>query len=153
MFDSLSQLFKNTMSENNDAAQQGHDLRVATCVLLLEAAHADDDFTADECQTIEKMVGSRFGLDADETSELLVLADKERAAGNDLYSFARLVNDNYPRPRKLAILELLWEIVYNDGVLEAHEDALMHKLGTLLGIRHDELMAVKVSVRKKLGLS
>ncbi len=153
MFNSLSQLFKNTMSEKDDAVQEEHDLRVATCVLLLEAAHADDDFSADECRTIEKMVGVRFGLGADETSELLALAEKERATGGDLYRFARQVHDNYPRPRRLAVLELLWEIVYNDGVLEAHEDALMHKMGTLLGIRHEELMAVKVSVRKKLGLS
>ncbi len=153
MFDSLSQLFKKTMSEKDDAAREEHHLRVATCVLLLETAHADDDFSADECRTIEKMVGARFGLGSAETSELLALAEKERTAGSDLYSFARLVNENYPRPRKLAILELLWEIVYNDGILEAHEDALMHKMGTLLGVRHDELMAVKVSVRKKLGLS
>ena len=152
MFNSLSQLFKKDASEKDDAVKQGHDLRVATCVLLLEVAHADDDFSADECQTIEKMVGARFGLDATETAELLEAAEKERAVGNDLYSFARMVNENYPRPRKLAILELLWEVVYSDGILEAHEDALMHKLGTLLGVRHEDLMAVKVSVRKKLGL-
>lgn len=152
MFNSLSQLFKKDESGQEDAAKQGHDLRVATCVLLLEVAHADDDFSSDECQTIDKMVGARFGLDATETSELLAVAEKERTTGSDLYSFARLVNEKYPRPRKLAILELLWEVVYSDGILEAHEDALMHKLGTLLGIRHEDLMAVKVSVRKKLGL-
>ncbi len=152
MFDSLSQLFKKDSSEKENSDQGNLDLRVATCVLLLEVAHADEDFSDDECQTIEKMVGARFKLTADEAAELLALAEKERAAGSDLYSFARLVNENYPRARKLAILELLWQVVYCDGVLEAHEDALMHKLGTLLGVRHEELMAVKVSVRKKLGL-
>jgi uncharacterized tellurite resistance protein B-like protein len=153
MFKSLSQIFKNGSSSDAAAGDDQHRLRVATCVLLLEAAYADDDFSTEERQNIESMVGVRFGLDASETQELLELAEKERSGGGDLYQFARLVSESYPRARRLAILELLWEVVYSDGVLEAHEDALMHKLGTLLGARHEELMAVKVSVRKKLGLS
>jgi uncharacterized tellurite resistance protein B-like protein len=48
----------------------------------------------------------------------------------------------------LAVLELLWQVVYNDGVLEAREDALMHKMGTLLGVRHEELMALKLKVKR-----
>ncbi len=98
------------------------------------------------------MVGVRFNLNETETRELLELAHKERAASSDLYQFARLVKESFPQARRLAIVQLLWEVVYSDGILEAHEDALMHKLGTLLGIRHEDLMAVKVSVRKKMGL-
>lgn len=153
MFKSLSQIFKNGSSDDAAAGDDQHRLRIATCVLLLETAHADDEFSSEECQNIENMIGVRFGLDDSETRELLALAEKERKTGNDLYQFARLVKEGYPRARRLAIVELLWEVVYSDGVLEAHEDALMHKLGTLLGVRHEELMAVKVSVRKKLGLS
>ena len=153
MFKSLSQIFKNGSSSDAATGDDQHRLRVATCVLLLEAAYADDEFSAEERKNIEGMIGSRFKLAEDETRELLQLADQERTAGGDLYQFARLVNESYPRARRLAIVELLWEVVYSDGVLEAHEDALMHKLGTLLGVRHEDLMGVKVAVRKKLGLS
>ncbi len=153
MFKSFNQFFKNDSSGPEKNQNEKQQLRLATCVLLLEAAYADDDFSTEECQAIEAMVGKRFGLDQVETRELLDLAEKERKGGGDLYQFARLVNDNYSRARKLAVLELLWEIVYSDGVLEAHEDALMHKMGTLLGIAHEELMAVKISVRRKLGLA
>ncbi len=153
MFKSLSQIFKNGSSNDESAADDQHRLRVATCVLLLEAAHADDEFSSEECKKIDGMVGARFGLATEETEQLLALAEKERSAGTDLYQFARLVKNSYSHARRLAVLQLLWEVVYSDGVLEAHEDALMHKLGTLLGVRHEELMAVKVSVREKLGLS
>ncbi len=149
MFKSLGQFFGGDSESKSGAIDEQQQLRVATCVLLLEVAHADDEFSADEQVTIDKMVARRFSLDAAETAELLALAEKEREGG-DLYRFARLVNENYPRARKLAVLELLWEIVFTDGVLEAHEDALMHKLGNLLGIRHEELMALKVRVRKNL---
>ena len=152
MFKSFNQMFKNLTADDGIVENDQHRLRVATCVLLLEVAYADDEFSAQERAKIDGMIGARFKLDDVETTELLALAEKERNAGGDLYQFARLVNESYPRARRLAIVELLWEVVYSDGVLEAHEDALMHKLGTLLGVRHEELMAVKVSVRKKLGL-
>ncbi len=153
MFKSLSEIFKNGSSSEEAAGEDQHRLRVATCVLLLEAAYADDEFSAEERENIDKMIGVRFGLDESESSELLALAEKERKNSTDLYQFARLVKDSYPLARRLAIVELLWEVVFSDGVLEVHEDALMHKLGTLLGVRHEELMAVKVTVRKKLGFS
>lgn len=152
MFKSFNQMFKNLTAEDGAVEDDQHRLRVATCVLLLEVAHADDEFSTEERAKIDGMIGARFKLDDSETQDLLELAEKERKAGGDLFQFARLVNESYSRARRLAIVELLWEVVYSDGVLEAHEDALMHKLGTLLGVRHEELMAVKLSVRKKLGL-
>ncbi len=146
MFDSLQKFF------NNDDAQRtsgSDDLRVATCVLLLEVAYADRDFSLEEKERITGIISRRFSLTPEKTSELLAAADEERRQRNDLYHFARLVNEQFTRARKLAIIELLWQVVYSDKELEAHEDALMHKLGNLLGIRHDELMALKVKVKSQ----
>ena len=148
MFQSLSRFFQDTMAPAADKAEDLNHLQVATCALLLEVAHADQDFSEDEEKVITKMMGTRFGLDADQTAELLHVADEERKKSGDLYQFARLINDGFSHPRKLAVLELLWQVVYSDGVLEAHEDALMHKLGTLLGVRHEELMALKLKVKR-----
>ena len=148
MFESLSGFFKEKMAPAESGTDDLNKLQVATCALLLEAAHADNDFTEEEEKSIAGMVGARFGLDADQTSELLHVADEERKSSGDLYQFARLVNESFTHSRKLAIVELLWQVVYNDGVLEAHEDALMHKMGTLLGIRHEELMALKLKVKR-----
>ena len=148
MFESLSRFFKDNMAPAESRTDDLNHLQVATCALLLEAAHADNEFTEDEEEAVAGMVGARFGLDAAQTSELLHVADTERRRSGDLYQFARLINDNFTRARKLAVLELLWQVVYSDGVLEAHEDALMHKIGTLLGIRHEELMALKLQVKR-----
>jgi len=151
MFGSLKSFFQDNVApagQDDDA----HRLQIATCALLLEVAHADDDYTAEEVGTIMALVGKRFGLDAEETSDLLHVADEERKNSGDLYQFARLINDGFTRERKLAVLELLWQVVYSDGVLEAHEDALMHKMSTLLSIRNDELMALKIRVKREKGL-
>ncbi len=148
MFRSLSRFFQETMSPAASSDEDLNHLQVATCALLLEAAHADNDFSEQEEEAIAKMVRARFGLDADQTAELLHVADEERRSSGDLYQFAKLINEKFTRARKLAVLELLWQVVYSDGVLEAHEDALMHKMGTVLGVRHEELMALKLKVKR-----
>ncbi len=146
MFDSLRQIFDDA---GGSPARGEDDLRLATCVLLLEAANADRDFSEQEKERILAIIARRFKLDRDGAKDLLAEADRLRTEKDDLYSFARQVNEHFDRPRKLAIVELLWEVVYSDQVLEAHEDALMHKLGHLLGIRHDELMALKIKVKRR----
>ena len=133
-------------SETDDAAR----IQVATCALLLEVAHADDEFTPDEEETLSRIVQARFDLTPEQTGELLTVAEDERRGSGDLYQFARLINETFSKPRKMAILELLWQVVYSDGVLEAHEDNLMHPLGKILGIRLEELMALKLRVKKSL---
>lgn len=150
MIKGLKEFFNQTMTPADDADDDQRRLRVATCALLLEAAHADRDFSPEEQEQVTRIVRERFDLTADEAADLIDLADKERQASGDLYQFARLINDTFPKPRKLAVVELLWRIVYSDGVLETHEDTMMHRLGNVLGIRLDELMAVKVKVKRSL---
>lgn len=151
MLDRIQRFFNDRMAAAPVAAEDdAARLRVATCALLLEVAHADSDFSAEERRTIAGLVGRRFGLAESDAAELLELAEAERRAADGLYGFARLINEEYPRGRKLAVVELLWRVVYSDGVLEAHEDALMHRVGKLLGLRHDELIAVKLQVKKSL---
>jgi len=150
MFDSINNFFQERLAPSGSEIDDAQRLRIATCVLLLEVAHADDEFSAAEQAKIDILIGKRFQLDAEQTAELLAVAEEVRRQEEDLFKFSRLIDESYTRPRKLAILDLLWEVVFSDGVLEAHEDALMHKMGTLLGIRHEELMAVKIGVINRL---
>jgi len=150
VLDRIQQFFNQRMADQaplDDAAR----LRIATCALLLEAAHADSDFSDDERTLVARLIAERFHLDQADTAALLELADDQRRRAEDLYEFARLVNDDFPRARKLAVVELMWRVVYSDGVLEAREDALMHKVAHLLGVRHDELIALKLKVLAERG--
>jgi uncharacterized tellurite resistance protein B-like protein len=151
MISSLKSFFQDKVAPT-EKADDTDRLQVATCALLLEVAHADDDFSDEEMATIMTLVAKRFNLTEDQASELLHVADEERNLSGDLYQFARLVDDSFSRERKFAVIELLWQVVYSDGVLEAHEDSLMHKMGKLLGIRNEELMALKGNVKRDLGL-
>ena len=150
MLERIQQFFNQRMAGEaplDDAAR----LRIATSALLLEVAHADKDFSDDERALVSRLIAERFQLSDEDTAALLGLADTERRYADDLYEFARLVNEDVPRSRKLAVIELMWRVVYSDGVLEAREDALMHKVAHLLGVRHDELIALKLKVLDDRG--
>ena len=147
MFGQLQKMLQGALASGGTEQDEAARLRLATAVLLLEAAHADSDYDDAEDAAVTNVIRTRFGLSTEEAGDLLAAAQQARWASGDLYRFVRQINDSYPLQRKLAVAELLWEVVYSDGTLEAHEDALMHKVGNLLGIRHEDLMALKRKVR------
>ena len=147
MLSAIKRFFEDEMGSGRQEADPGHRLRLATCALLLEAAGADAHVAPEERAAVTAAVRRQFDLDDADVERLLELAAEELRASNDLYQFTRLIRDDFSRHEKLAVVEALWRVVWSDGVLESHEDAMMHKVGTLLGVDHDELMALKIRAR------
>jgi uncharacterized tellurite resistance protein B-like protein len=131
------------------AASAGDEQRlaVATCALLLEAAHADDEFTAAERATIVAVLGSRFALGEAESRELVALAEAERARGTSLFPFTQRIVEGCDEAGRRAVLEAVWRVVFADGRLEAREDALIHRLAQMLLLSHADLIALKLRVK------
>jgi uncharacterized tellurite resistance protein B-like protein len=122
-------------------------LRVAVCALLLETAYTDDEFSDDEKSRLVDMIKTGFGLTEEETDELLHIAQEERKKSVDLWHFTKLINENYSHEEKINLMEMLWEIVYADSVLDKHEDYLMHTLSKLLKIEHRQMIAAKLKAK------
>ena len=110
-------------------------LKVAACALLLEMAYADDQFTADERGRIEEIVAQHFALNSEAARELLEAADRERREATDLFQLTSVITRQYDEGQRLLLSELLWRVVYADGVLSEHEDYLTQKLAVLLDLR------------------
>jgi uncharacterized tellurite resistance protein B-like protein len=110
-------------------------IQVAACALLLELAHADEEFTADEREHIEEALGRHFELDGETVTELIELAEHERRRSVDLFQFTRLIADAYDVGQKMVLVEVMWRVVYADGELAKHERYLMRKISSLLGLK------------------
>ncbi len=147
MLDGIRGFFAAHVAPAAPAAPGARRLEVAVCALLLEAAHADADFSAAERELVGALLGERFQLAGAEVRELIALAEAERARTTDLYGFTRLIAETYDDAGKRKLLEMLWQVIYSDARLEAHEDALMHKLAHLLGLHHADLIALKLRVK------
>jgi uncharacterized tellurite resistance protein B-like protein len=73
-------------------------------------------------------------------------ADDELERSIDLWQFAKLINENYSTDEKIKVIETVWQVIYTDGVLDKHEDYLVHKLAKLLRLSHKQLIDAKLKV-------
>ena len=118
-------------------------VQLAACALLLELAHADDEFNEAERRHLRSAVGRQFGLDPKDADELIALGEKERADATDLWQFTSLIKENYSRGQKMVLLEIMWGLVYSDGELASREDYLMRKICNLLDVEPGYLAEVR----------
>ena len=121
-------------------------IQVATCVLLLEMAHTDGEFHAMEGTLIQDLLQQKFDLSERATAELMEYARQESEASLDLYQFARQINENFTLDEKLEMMDVLWRIIYADGVLDNYEDYLVRQLATLLRLSHRQMIDAKIKV-------
>ena len=108
------------------------DLTLAECVLLLEIARADDEFSEEERGHLLETMKQRYSLSEEEAQELIDLATQRRAESLDLWQFTNRVNETHDKKERIMIMEEIWRIIYADGSLDAHEDYLVRKMANLL---------------------
>ena len=109
-----------------------HDVRVAACVLLVELASVDGEFSAIERQRITEILQRHFGVDADGAAALIAEAASAGRDAADDFVFTRQVVREYDLPQRMVLAELMWQVVLADGAIDGQESYLMRKLANLL---------------------
>ncbi len=133
-----------------EPAREHERIQVATCVVLLEMAHADEEFQAMEQTLVRDLLRQKFEISEEDVAELMAFAQAQRRESLDLYQFTCLINENFTRAEKLELLESLWRLIYADGVLDKYEDYLVRQLAKLLRLSHGEMIEAKVKVLDEL---
>ena len=147
MLERFKELFSRAPGVVQD--HQEDRVRLATCVLLVELANADEAFSNAERDHVLATLRSRFDLSEAEAQELITASSATRDESYDLWHFTRPINEACTVADKIRILEELWGVVYADGTLDAHEDYLVHKLAKLLNLNHPQLIQAKLDAKKK----
>ncbi len=124
-----------------------HTLQLATAVLLIEVMRSDAESTAEEQETILKILRERFHLSDAEVARLSERGQKTAKAANDFHQFTSLINRELGRSEKLRIIEYMWQVAYADRKISAHENHLMRKMASLLYIPHDDYIAAKMRAK------
>jgi len=145
IFKSVVQKIKGSASAPAPA-DDALELQIATCALLLEMAHADDDCTPEEDAHIADLMQQRFGLCAEAFEEVRSLSERRRREQHDLWGFTSTLKKHFSPEQKMQVMEMLWSVIYVDEVLADYEDHLMHTLAKLLGMDHRDMIAAKVKV-------
>ncbi len=147
MLEAIRSFFGSSMAPESPEEEVGEeDVRLAACALLIEIAHADDDFTEDERQHLSSAVRRQYGLDEEEADQLIELAEQARASAVDLWQFTKLIKRTYSLGQKMVLVEVMWGLVYSDGELSSHEESLMRKVCHLLDLAPGYLADVRKRV-------
>ena len=125
------------------AAEARHRLHLAACALLLELAHADDQFTPEEATHIEVVLRRHFDLSEEEAQQLMELAEQERSGAVDLWQFTSLIRASYDIGQKTLLAEVMWGLVLADGEIARHEAYLLRKIANLLDLEPGYLSAAR----------
>jgi len=126
------------------------DLQLAACALLLEIAHADGEFSAEEENVLVAAMQRQFGLEEATAAELLELADAERTRAIDHFQFARLIATHYDLGQRMVLAELMWSLILADGRIADREAALVRRLASLLDLQPAYLAQAKQAAARPL---
>ena len=133
-----------------DPISKDERTRIAASVILLEAAHADNECTDEELDHVIETLQSDLKLSKEHAEDLIKLAHHERRNAVDLFEFTNHINNEFSKEEKKAVLQAVWRIIHIDGHLEKHEDHFVRKLTHLLRLAPNDMIEAKLKARKEL---
>jgi uncharacterized tellurite resistance protein B-like protein len=154
MLDAIRRFFQSSMtgSDEDGMPEEAPDLKLAACALLLELAHADDEFSDEERKHVEAAIRRHFGVDAAQAEELIRLADAERRQAVDFWQFTSLIDRHYSLAQKTLLAEVMWGLIYSDGEMAEKEHYLVRKISHLLHIKPGYPAEARNRVKARKGL-
>ena len=148
MIKKIKDLISN-LSGKEEVAEPDKESRLnnACAALLVEVAFADKDFDQKEKESLKISLLETYNLDEDAINEIILDADKSVEESTSLYSYTRIVNDEFEYDNKLDLLRNLWKVAFADGYLDKYEEHLLRKISDLIHISHSDYINIKLEIR------
>ena len=134
----LKKLFKKQNADNKN---------IFTAALLIHAAKIDENYTNAEKKIIVKAIEQLSETNSDEAEKLFKLAEKKEEESNQIVEFTREIKKQ-PIEFRYKIIEIIWKIVYSDGVSDSYESNLIRRICGLLYISDKDNGIIKTKVQK-----
>ena len=147
MLNKLSNFLSVIIPHDSEGGRPELTLQLAVAVLLIEVMQSDDECAFAEKSAILSILKQRFHLTDAEVADLAERGQQASKAANDLLQFTSFIDRELELPEKIRIIEYLWQVVYADGKISAHENHLMRRLVDLLHISHGDNIAAKMRAK------
>ena len=118
---------------------------ILICALFVHAAKMDENYTDKEKSIILKALSDISNKKESNLEIVLKEAEKKESQSNQILEFTKEVK-NSEKNFRLKILEVLWKIIYSDGVSDMYESTLMRRLSGLLYVSDKETGDIKQSI-------
>lgn len=140
----------NMRSRQGSAVDSDHGLKLATAALLVEVTRADSTVQEEERRAVDEALEEVFALDEEERRELVALAELELRDAASLFQFTHIIDKEFDLGRKIAIVEMLWRVVYSDACKDHHEEHLVRKISELLHVPHTAFIMARHRAEERM---
>lgn len=123
------------------------DYRLAAAALLVHTGTIDGKLNEIERRRLRSTLQQTFHLDDAATDELIAEAIETERRSIDLYQFTSRLNRLLDERGRARMVEMMWEIVFADGVVTEFEDNLIWRAADLLGVSREE----RIALRERIG--
>lgn len=138
----FNKIFKSKKKDNLD------NKNIMVAALLVHAAKMDENYTEIERKIIERALIDFTHLPKKKIEEILNLAEKKEQDANQILEFTQEIKKNNMRFR-LQIIELLWKIIYSDGIADQYETNLIRRVCGLLYISDKDNGNIKLKIKNQ----
>jgi uncharacterized tellurite resistance protein B-like protein len=152
MFDRIKALFESAENSDNQEMASSDELQLAAASLLVEAASVDGDFDTLERESIHEIVETHFNLSVRETKTLVELAESAVEKSGQLFGFTRVIKDRYDDGDRIKMIEMLWEVAFADGRVDAFEKNLIQRVAGLIFVSDKDRGLARKRVMARLGI-
>lgn len=132
--------------ENSPARGGTDEIQLAAAALLVEAAHIDDHADPRERAAIDRILERHFNLSPGAARQLVAAAEQIAERSAQLFRFTHVINERFSLEQRIELMEMLWEVVYADGTVDALEDTLLRRVGGLIYVPDRERGAARQRV-------
>ena len=140
-------MFKKIFNKKKENNIENKNILIAA--LLIHAAKIDDNYTDAEKKIIRKALMKLNSTSELETDKLLQEAEKKEQESNQIIEFTKEIKKKSMEFR-LKVIEILWKIVYSDGVTDSFESNLIRRVCGLLYVSDKDSGTVKLKVKDSI---
>ena len=125
------------------------DPKILIAALLIHAAKIDENYSDIEKEIVKKALVDINKISIDEANQIFLQAEKKEMESNQIIEFTQEIK-KYPMEFRLKIIEIIWKIVYSDGVSDSYESSLIRRICGLLYISDKDNGIIKAKVQNLL---
>ena len=149
MIDALTDLVRRLHLTPGTHTPDEAERRLAIAALLVRTATIDDDFDSSERAKLQALFEQHFGLSPTQAENLLTQALARESTAVDLFGFTKVITKTSDEEARRAIVGLMWDVVYADGVVHEYEANLVWRAAELIGVSRRDRIALRQQAERR----
>jgi len=146
MWKKISTLLKSNKNEVNQEKESQDELRLATAALLYRAGNIDGNVSEIESRKLSNILKTHFSLSDAELNSLVETARETEEKSVDLYGFTKVITEQLDQKGRMAVIELIWQVILADEVIDDFEANLVWRVAELIGVSTRDRVLLKQKV-------